>query len=282
MNQGSPQKKSLQAGSAELVEQLVTEHAGWASAIARSVARAWNLDWQLDGLDGGAYEALVFCARRFDPALGVPFRAYARRRIHEASTEEARNSKSWKKSVGANTEEDQASREISASLFQIYPELREGLLPISEATAENEDSMRSSIRQLLASASVLATLREMNNDAENVVDYRKMLECVALLEPVHQAILWEMYWQGKSMRNLAEEWKIDELNIVREHKAILEYICDRISKKIKSGEQRLKVRPGLRMIAQLLKRNKSTPPFSRFQTILKSALVLFLVCRFGL
>ena len=90
-----------EAGSEKLVELLVEENAGWAASIARSVARAWNMDWQLDGLDGGAYEGLLFCARRYDPTLGVPFRAYARRRIHEASTEEARKSKNWKKGVGS-------------------------------------------------------------------------------------------------------------------------------------------------------------------------------------
>lgn len=113
--------REYEAGSDELIARLVEEHAGWAEAIARSVARAWNLDWQLDGLDGGAYEALLFCSRRFDPQLGVPFRAYARKRIHEATTEEARKSKSWQRGVGANTQAEQDAREISYKLFDLFP-----------------------------------------------------------------------------------------------------------------------------------------------------------------
>lgn len=256
--------ENLSAGSAELVERLVNEHAGWASAIARSVARAWNLDWQLDGLDGGAYEGLVFCARRFDPSLGIPFRAYARRRIHEASTEEARKSKSWQKGVGSNTEAEQVAREISYGLFQVFPELRDGLLPIGDGEGDSDDSMRGSVRQLLASASVLATLHEMStNNSEAAVDYKRMLEIVAELDTVHQEIVWGVYWQGKSMRALAEEWETDELNVIREHKSILEFLSSRIANKNKLEKEKLKIRPGLRPIAQKLKRSNATPPFGR-------------------
>jgi len=64
--------------SQEEANNLVVEHHGWAESIARSVARAWNLDWRLDGLDGAAMEALIFCSRRFDPGRGIPFKGYAR------------------------------------------------------------------------------------------------------------------------------------------------------------------------------------------------------------
>ncbi|MCB0333257.1 MAG: hypothetical protein KDD55_07135, partial [Bdellovibrionales bacterium] len=60
--------------SLDEANELVLEHRGWAESIARSVARAWNLDWQMDGLDGAAMEALIFCSRRYSPDRGVPFR----------------------------------------------------------------------------------------------------------------------------------------------------------------------------------------------------------------
>ena len=41
---------------------MLQDHYGWAESIARAVARAWNLDWRLDGLDGAAMEALIFCS----------------------------------------------------------------------------------------------------------------------------------------------------------------------------------------------------------------------------
>ncbi len=254
--------QSFAAGSEELVRQLVEEHAGWAASIARNVARSWNLDWELDGLDGGAYEALVFCARRFDPAMGVPFRAYARKRIHESSTEEARKSKSWQRGVGSQSQAEQDSREISARLFDIYPELRGGMLP--EFDSGSDDQMRSSVRQLLASASMLAALREIGEGgAESAVDYKRMIKVVAELEPVHQSIIWGMYYQGHSMRALATEWGIDELNIIREHQVILQHIFARMSEP-KKIIGKLKVRPGLRQIAQQLRKGKDAPPFSKF------------------
>lgn len=252
--------QEYKAGSEELVAALVNEHAGWAEAIARSVARSWNLDWQLDGLDGGAYEALLFCARRFDPKMGVPFRAYARRRIHESSTEEARKSKSWQKGVGTNSPEEQAAREISAHLFHIFPELREGILP--ESQDEGEEGLRTTVRQMIASASLIASFHDSGmENPEKVVQYRQLVEVVALLEPVHQQIIWSMYWKGLSMRALADEWSIDELAIIREHQQILQHVFSAINAGRNKPVKKLKVRPGLRTVAQSLRRNKQPPPF---------------------
>lgn len=253
--------KQFSPGSEELVQRLVDEHAGWAISIARAVARAWNLDWQLDGLDGGAYEGLLFCARRYDPAMGVPFRAYARKRIHEASTEEARKSKSWQHSNPTAA----AGREISARLLDVFPELREGLLSTNDQ--EGEESVRHSIKHLLASASLLAAFEDGKiTNPELVVEFKQLLEMVAELEQVHQAILWAMYWNGQSMRNLAEEWGIDELAIIREHREILKHLFSKLSDARPQVPKKLKVRPGLRIVVQHLKRSKTLSPFARFQT----------------
>src|SRR4051812_9493129 len=144
----------------EQVERLVVENQGWAESIARSVARSWNMDWRLDGLDGAAMEALVFCARRFQADRGVPFRGYARRRIHEASTEQARRSRGWKTGFGGHSA-DQKARELSAQLLNVFPELRSGEIPFME---EGEGDTRSAVRQLIVGASLLAS-KEPASDA---------------------------------------------------------------------------------------------------------------------
>ena len=265
------------AGSEELSNLLVQEHIGWAEAIARNVARAWNLDWQLDGLDGGAFEALLFCARRFDPKLGVPFRAYARKRIHEVASEEARKSKAWQRGVGAGEESgDNDAREISFRLFDLFPELREGYLPA--AAAEGEDDMRGIIRQLLTSASVISAFNDSGlNNPESAVDYKAMLEHLAALDPIHQAILWAMYWEGQSMRSLAETWGIDELTVIREHKEILSYVYGRMSTPKGKVVKRLKIRPSLRAVAQNMRKQKTEAPFARFMSSISAPVVaLFL------
>ena len=262
----------FELGSETLVSKLVEDNLGWATSIAKAVARAWNLDWQLDGLDGGAYEALLFCARRYDPARGVPFRAYARRRIHEASTQEARKSKSWQLGVGSNSQAEQDAREISAHLFEVFPELRDGLLP----AGDDEDSMRTSVRQMLAGASLIAAFRESGvNNPESAVEYKQLLNIMSALDPVHQAIVWAVYWQGQSMRSLAEEWGLDDLSVIREHKEILSHLCSEIEAGRSGKPKPLKVRRGLRAMALQLRKNKELGPFSQF---LATAGLAFMLC----
>lgn len=236
--------------SRDEADALVLEHRGWAESIARSVARAWNLDWELDGLDGAAMEALIFCARRFQPKRGVPFKGYARKRIHEASTEVARKCKSWHKGLGVYSPQDQRSREISADLLDIFPEVRSGEL--------DDTNARTAIRQMLVGASLLAVKQGMEaSGPDEFLDYKRMIENVASLEPVHQLILWKVYWEGISLRSLAEEWDTDGLNVIREHKTIIDYLHKDMSLK-KDFLTKPKVRPGLRAKAKDLKKGPFT------------------------
>jgi len=276
----SQESEELKAPARVLTEDevavLVSENMGWAESIARSVARAWNLDWQLDGLDGGAYEALLFCARRFNPDFGVPFKAYARKRIHEAASEEARKSKAWQKGVGSDTPAEQEAREISFQLFEIYPELREGLIPIDENKSA-EEQIRSTIRQMLASASLVAAFKDgSTNNPETLLEYKRLFEGLATLEPVHQSILWGIYWGGQSMRSLAEEWGIDELTIIREHKEILGFVEQRLSNPKAKITKKLKIRPSLRAVSLQMRKKKDPPPFQRFSlTLILAAIQAF-------
>lgn len=244
--------------SEEQIEELVVQNHGWAESIARSVARAWNMDWQLDGLDGAAMEALLFCARRFDPARGVPFRAYARKRIHEASSDAARKTRSWQRGM-AGTQADGRAREISAELLNVFPELRSGEMPIFEEGGEED--LRGSIRQLLMGANIIAA--RMDGDEKSVeeaMDTKRTVEVMASLDLVHQLILWRVYWEGLSMRGVADDWETDELNIIREHKALLTFLHKSISR----GKlaQVPKVRPGLKTISVRVKREGKKPPFT--------------------
>ncbi len=263
-------------GSEELVNALVQDHMGWATSIAKSVARAWNMDWQLDGLDGGAFEALLFCARRFDPARGVPFRGYARRRIHEASTQEARNSKTWQRGTGAKDEVEQEARELSAKLFDLFPELREGLLPVG--SEEDGGNMRSSIRQLLAGASMVAAFNNAGLDnPEIAIEFKQLITFLSELEPVHQEIIWAIYYKGQSMRALAEEWQIDDLSVIREHKVILSHLSETFERGRKAQRGTLEIRRGLRTIAQKFRKESDPGVFARFVASGVSAPVVLIV-----
>jgi RNA polymerase sigma factor (sigma-70 family) len=252
-------------GSDEYVAILIEENMGWATSIAKSVARAWNMDWQLDGLDGGAYEGLLFCAKRFDPARGVPFRGYARRRIHEACTEEARKSKAWQRGTGSQSEEEVEARELSAKLLDAFPELRSGQIPWDDDSEDFTVTLRSSVRQLLAGASLLAAFQESaSENPELSLEYKQLIEMLAELEPVHQEIVWSIYYKGQSMRSLAEEWKIDDLSVIREHKEIMSHLASKFEEGQRVPKSKLKVRRGLRTIAQDMRRANSHGSFSGF------------------
>lgn len=241
---------------------LVLEHQGWAESIARSVARAWNLDWRLDGLDGAAMEALIFCARRFQPARGVPFRGYARKRIHEASTDAAKKSRGWRRSTLPKAE--QQAREISAELFNVFPELRSGQLPYSEdSTGDDGEDMRGAVRNLLVGASIVAAKQGIATALpDEMMDYKKMLRLIAELDLVHQMLLWEVYWEGDSMRTVASTWEVDELSVIREHKSLLVYLQKGFAKN--TSPPKLKVRPALRPVSAKLQGKKDVGPFSQF------------------
>ncbi len=243
----------------EEADQLALEHQGWAESIARSVARAWNMDWRLDGLDGAAMEALLFCARRFDPSRGIPFRGYARKRIHEASTDAARKSRGWRRGAQNPTSEEQRARELSSELFNVFPELRSGELPLVEEGSDGGE-VRGAIRQLLVGASIIAAKQSSIEQPDTLLDYKRLVELMATLEPVHQILMWRVYWEGESMRTVASEWGIDELNVIREHKVLLSYLM----KGIQSGKPAPtpKIRPGLRTTSVKIKKDKLLGNFS--------------------
>jgi len=241
--------------------ELVMEHAGWAQSIARAVARAWSLDWQMDGLDGAAMEALIFCSRRYQPDMGVPFRGYARRRIHEASTEAARQSKGWAK-AGSASQNERIAKEVAVELFELFPDLRSGILPQVDEQ-QGEQSLRASIRQLLIGATLVTTRQGMDDAGpDEIIDLKKSISFIGSLDPIHQLIIWKMYWESESMRGIATEWETDELNIIREHKVLLEYLqkCFTTARALPPP----RVRPGLKTLALQFRKKKTKGPFTEF------------------
>ena len=266
------QPKKKPALSEDEANALVIEHQGWAESIARAVARGWNMDWRLDGLDGAAMEALIFCSRRFDPARGIPFRGYARKRIHEAATDAARKTKGWSRASNKASAEMKA-REISAELYGVFPELREGALPAQESGGGGDDAeYRSAVRELLIGASIIATKQAASTDPlpDELLDYRRMVTVMASLEPTHQWLLYRVYWDGISLRTVATDWETDGLNVMREHKVLLVYL----QKSMALGKPAPipKVRPGLKPLVLKFHKEGSKGPFTDVLASTKSQL----------
>lgn len=241
--------------SQDEINELVEGNYAWSLSIAKNIARAWGLDFESEGLDGAAAEALLFCARRYDPEKKVPFKAYARRRIHEAASEAAKKSRGWIKPSSSLKRTEKLAREISAELFDIFPTLRAGNLPTED---DSEQSIKVALQQLLISAALVSTKQGLSNETpEDNLEYKRVAEVLENLEPIHQELVWKIYWEGYSLRGLAEEWDVDPLNVIREHQVLLEYLQKfyQLGKKVESP----KVRPGLRdQNAAIKKLNKSS------------------------
>jgi hypothetical protein len=122
--------------------------------------------------------------------------------------------------------------------------------------------MRSAVRELLVGASIVASRQAVSEDPlpDELVDYKRMVGVMAVLEPVHQWLLYRVYWDGLSLRTVATEWETDGLNVMREHKVLLSFL----QKSMAAGKPAPapKVRPGLKPLIIKLKREGSKGPFS--------------------
>ena len=151
-------------------------------------------------------------------------------------------------------------------MFNIFPELRVGQLPAYGDSEEGEDSgTRIAIQQLLVGASIIAARQGLASATPaELIDYKSMIEIMTRLDPFHQLLIFKIYWEGESLRSIANEWRTDELNVIREHKILLEYI----QKSITRGKEITppRIRPGLQEISIKLKRKETVGVFSRLIT----------------
>src|SRR5262249_13658173 len=74
----------------EACNQLVLAHVGLVKALASRLAQRVPAHIELNELVSVGMMGLVEAARGFEPALGVPFDAFARRRVHGAMVDSLR------------------------------------------------------------------------------------------------------------------------------------------------------------------------------------------------
>lgn len=77
-------KASVEAVDVETRDRLVMQHVGLVKALASRLAHRIPAQVELSELISVGVLGLIDAAGRYQPALGVPFDAYARRRIHGA------------------------------------------------------------------------------------------------------------------------------------------------------------------------------------------------------
>jgi hypothetical protein len=69
----------------------------------------------------------------------------------------ARKSKGWARAASNRPAAEVKARELSAELYGVFPELRDGQLPIYESSGNDDADARTAIRELLMGASLVVT-----------------------------------------------------------------------------------------------------------------------------
>lgn len=99
-------------------DALVEQHVEWARDVAAKVAAKLPTWWTADDLVGPAFLALLEACTRFESERGIPFRAYAIRRVEGACYSAARR----------NAYRERAHAELPAELPGMAAEPREAQL----------------------------------------------------------------------------------------------------------------------------------------------------------
>jgi hypothetical protein len=127
---------------------------------------------------------------------------------------------------------------------------------------DSSKGARIAIQQMLVGASVIATQQGLAaSEPDDIMDYKKMVGYMTSLEPLHQLLLWLLYWEGESLRGIASTWDTDELNVIREHKVLLEFLQKSIQKGKANPPPR--IRPGLRDIALKIQKKLGKGKFTQ-------------------
>jgi RNA polymerase sigma factor for flagellar operon FliA len=87
---GSRPESAYSGPDIEACNQLVLAHTGLVKALASRLAQRVPAHIELNELVSVGMMGLVEAARRYEPALGVPFDAFARRRVHGAMVDSLR------------------------------------------------------------------------------------------------------------------------------------------------------------------------------------------------
>jgi RNA polymerase sigma factor for flagellar operon FliA len=146
--------------------QLVLAHVGLVKALASRLAQRIPSHIELSELVSVGMMGLVEAARRYQPALGVPFDAFARRRVHGAMVDSLRGMDWAPRSVR------RMRREVDSAISKVRHEInREPTdLEIAHALSVTEKDYQRMLDQMRAVD--LATIRQLESgpDDQSLLD----------------------------------------------------------------------------------------------------------------
>lgn len=197
-------------------ETLFMRYRGLARAIARRTSRARGPD--KDDAEHFAYEGLLQAIDRYDPLRGVPFSAFARRRIlgsmtdgaarqSEVAAQAARRSRTERERLSLLAREAAASPDALATLSALVTDLAVGLLleDAGYAAADTSPDAQSGVYDTLAMRELVAILRQ----------------AVANL-PAREALIIRLHYEdGVSFTHIADLMQLSKGRISQLHRAAL-------------------------------------------------------------
>jgi len=148
--------------------QLVVQHIGLVKSIARRMAQRVPSQVEVSELMGVGMIGLVDAAGRYEPSLGVPFEAYARRRVHGAMLDSLRRLDGVPRAVRRQR------REVDAAISRLRHELQRE--PTEEEIAQalhlSPEEYERALRQVqLAEAASVRPIDSGAGDASSLLEF---------------------------------------------------------------------------------------------------------------
>ncbi len=195
--------------------------------LVQALGRRWAARYgQGDDFEQAAMAALVAAAVRFDPARGVPFKAFAAKTI-TGELKRFRRSTAWGVNVTRPLQERfmavAAARDALTAEQGRVPTIAEiaGLLGCSEEevmeAADAGHAMASTSLDSDAAnrGEVYARLGTTDNNFETVEDRDVVQSALTVLSPREREIVTRYYWLGASQAEIAEAVGMSQMHVSR-------------------------------------------------------------------
>ena len=201
-------------------EQLVEDHRGYARGLAAKVRRKAGLPRYVEQqeLEGWALLGLVEAGSRFEPERGVPFGAYAQRRIIGSVLN----------GIGKMHQAPESARQRVrrlARLQDVLPDFEVGAVPEESASTRLARSIRA------AGASIL--IQRMGEGPEPTCDaspadaamdrelHGRLRDAMSTLNAQQVRVMRMYYFEDKSMAEVGQAMGISTPTVCRRHKEAL-------------------------------------------------------------
>lgn len=221
------------------------EHLELVASVVRVYRKGHNWRFDEDDLMSAGRQGLLDAARRFDPARGVPFTAYARLRIRGEIIDEIRRNAqltgdAYKQAVALRAAAMGAAHEVSESALEIA-HLRGDDVSAVDAEAALEELMASYVAA--AAVGVLSNPVQQELSAEfNVEDAYSHQEVVHFLRKQLEEMDERMamvvrgrYFESKTIDDLAVELDCDRSWVSRIHSKGISWLGRRLREYTFSG-----------------------------------------------